>query len=311
MRARTVPPVCGRWAGHPQVRRAVWSPVTDSAEATARETGRQVRRAADSRWFEMTARAGFAGSGVVHLLIGYLVVLLGIGSAAGNSGAQGSQSGETDQSGALAQLAAVPGGVVLLWVVAVGTAALCLRLVVEAVVGGRTDTARSWLNRAKNAGKAVVYGVVAYSSASFALGAGRSSSGSTRGAAAKALATPGGVFLLLAAAAVAIAIGVGLVVIGVRRSYRKQLVTPPKAVERPLTVLAVTGYVAKGIAVTIVGVLVAVAAFRSDPQQASGLDAAFDAVKGVPGGGVLLVVIGIGFLAFGAYCFFRAKYARI
>ncbi|KQS09335.1 hypothetical protein ASG04_10815 [Curtobacterium sp. Leaf183] len=285
--------------------------MTDSAEATARETGRQVRRAADSRWFEMTARGGFVGSGVVHLLIGYLVILLGIGSAAGQSGGQGSQSGETDQSGALAQLAAVPGGVVLLWVVAVGTAALTIRLVVEAVVGGRTDTARSWLNRAKNAGKAIVYGVIAYSSASFALGAGKSSSGSTRGAAATALATPGGVFLLLAAAAVAIAIGIGLVVIGVRRSYRKQLVTPPKTVERPLTVLAVTGYVAKGIAVTIVGVLVAVAAFRSDPQQASGLDAAFDAVKGVPGGGVLLVVIGIGFLAFGAYSFLRAKYARI
>lgn len=285
--------------------------MTDSAEATARQTGRQVRRAADSRWFETTARAGFVGSGVVHLLIGYLAILLGIGSASGGSGSQGSQSGETDQSGALAQLAAVPGGVVLLWVVAVGTAALTIRLVVEAVVGGRTDTARSWLNRAKNAGKAVVYGVIAYSSAAFALGAGKSSSGSTRSAAAKALATPGGVFLLLAAAAVAIAIGIGLVVIGVRRSYRKQLVTPPKTVERPLTVLAVTGYVAKGIAVTIVGVLVAVAAFRSDPDQATGLDGAFDAVKAVPGGGVLLVVIGVGFLAFGAYSFLRAEYARI
>lgn len=285
--------------------------MTDSAEATARQTGRQVRRAADSRWFETTARAGFVGSGVVHLLIGYLAILLGVGSASGGSGSQGSQSGETDQSGALAQLAAVPGGVVLLWVVAVGTAALTIRLVVEAVVGGRTDTARSWLNRAKNAGKAVVYGVIAYSSASFALGAGTSSSGSTRGAAATALATPGGVFLLLAAAAVAIAIGIGLVVIGVRRSYRKQLVTPPKTVERPLTVLAVTGYVAKGVAVTIVGVLVAVAAFRSDPDQATGLDGAFDAVKAVPGGGVLLVVIGVGFLAFGAYSFLRAKYARI
>ncbi|WP_175470163.1 DUF1206 domain-containing protein [Curtobacterium sp. MCBA15_001] len=285
--------------------------MTDSAEATARETGRQVRRAADSRWFEVTARAGFVGSGVVHLLIGYLAVLLGIGTSAGGSGSQGSQSGETDQSGALAQLAAVPGGVVLLWVVAVGTAALTLRLVVEAVVGGRTDSARSWLNRGKNVAKAVVYGVIAYSSTSFALGAGRSSSGSTRSAAAKALATPGGVFLLLAVAAIAVAVGIGLVVIGVRRSYRKHLVTPPASVERPLTVLAVTGYVAKGIAVTIVGVLVAVAAFTSDPEQATGLDGAFEAVKAMPGGGVLLVVIGVGFLAFGVYSFFRAKYARI
>ncbi|MFJ3384558.1 MULTISPECIES: DUF1206 domain-containing protein [unclassified Curtobacterium] len=285
--------------------------MSDTAEEAARETGRQARRAADSRWFEVTARAGFVGSGVVHLLIGYLAILLGIGNAAAGSGSQGSQSGETDQSGALAQLAAVPGGVVLLWVVAVGTAALCIRLVVEAVVGGRTDSARAWLNRAKNAGKAVVYGVIAYSAGSYALGAGKSSSGSTRSLAAKTLATPGGVFVLLLAAGIAIAIGVGLVVIGLRRSYRKQLVTPPKAVERPLTVVAVVGYVAKGVAVTIVGVLIAVAAFRSDPDQATGLDGAFDALRSMPGGAVVLVAIGIGFLAFGVYSFVRAKYARI
>ncbi len=29
------------------------------------------------------------------------------------------------------------------------------------------------------------------------------------------------------------------------------------------------------------------------------------------GGGVLLVAIGIGFLAFGVYSFFRARYARL
>lgn len=285
--------------------------VSDRAGQAARETGRQAKRAADSRWFELTARGGFVGSGVVHLLIGYLAILLGIGTAASGSGSQGSESGETDQSGALAQLASVPGGVVLLWIVAVGTAALTVRLVVEVIVGGRTDDARAWLNRAKNAGKAVVYGVIAYSSASFALGAGKSSSGSTQGAAAKALATPGGVFLLLAAAAVAIAIGIGLVVIGLRRSYRKQLVTPPKSVERVVTVTAVSAYVAKGVAVTIVGVLIAVAAFRSDPKQVTGLDGAFDALRGMPGGGIVLVVVGIGFLAFGVYSFFRARYARL
>ncbi|WNY33383.1 hypothetical protein Q9Q99_14910 [Curtobacterium flaccumfaciens] len=53
--------------------------MSDTAEHAAKETGRQVRRAADSRWFEVTARAGFVGSGIVHLLIGYLAILLGIG----------------------------------------------------------------------------------------------------------------------------------------------------------------------------------------------------------------------------------------
>ncbi|KTR51628.1 hypothetical protein NS359_09650 [Curtobacterium oceanosedimentum] len=251
----------------------------------------------------MTARAGYVGSGVVHLLIGWLVVLLGFGNASSGS--------ETDQSGALEQLARVPGGVVLLWAVAVGTAALTLRLLLEAVVGGRSDSARGWAARAKDVGKAIVYGVVSYSAATFALGVGKSSSGSSRSAAARALATPGGVFLLLAAAAVAIAIGIGLVVIGCRRSFRKHIVRPPRSLDRPVTVLAVVGYVGKGLAVVVVGVLIAVAGFRSDPGQATGLDGAFDAVRQLPAGSALLVAIGVAFLAYGVWSFFRARFARL
>ncbi|WP_058730003.1 DUF1206 domain-containing protein [Curtobacterium oceanosedimentum] len=277
--------------------------MSDQAERAARETGRQARRVADSRWFELTARAGYVGSGVVHLLIGWLVVLLGFGNASSGS--------ETDQSGALEQLARVPGGVVLLWAVAVGTAALTLRLLLEAVVGGRSDSARGWAARAKDVGKAIVYGVVSYSAATFALGVGKSSSGSSRSAAARALATPGGVFLLLAAAAVAIAIGIGLVVIGCRRSFRKHIVRPPRSLDRPVTVLAVVGYVGKGLAVVVVGVLIAVAGFRSDPGQATGLDGAFDAVRQLPAGSVLLVAIGVAFLAYGVWSFFRARFARL
>ncbi|MCM3503677.1 DUF1206 domain-containing protein [Curtobacterium sp. ODYSSEY 48 V2] len=277
--------------------------MSDQAERAARETGRQAKRVADSRWFELTARAGYVGSGVVHLLIGYLVVLLGIGNASGGS--------ETDQSGALRQLAEVPGGVALLWVVAVGTAALALRLLLEAVVGGRSDSARGWAARAKDLGKAVVYGVVSYSAGSFALGAGTSSSGSTRSAAGQALATPGGVFLLIAVGAVAIAIGAALVVQGCRRSFWKQLVRPRQPLDRAVTVLGTVGYVGKGIAVAVVGVLIVVAGVRSDPDQATGLDGAFDALRDLPAGSVVLVAVGIGFLAYGVYSFFRARFARL
>ena len=65
------------------------------------------------------------------------------------------------------------------------------------------------------------------------------------------------------------------------------------------------------IAVAIVGVLIGVAGLQSDPDQATGLDGAFDAIRSMPGGVFVLVVIGIGFLAFGVYSFFRARYARL
>ncbi|KAB7753732.1 hypothetical protein MPHL43072_25045 [Mycolicibacterium phlei DSM 43072] len=57
-------------------------------------------RATDSDAFEYTARAGFAVSGVLHLLIGYLIVRIALGS--GSAGQSGSGQSGADQSGALA-----------------------------------------------------------------------------------------------------------------------------------------------------------------------------------------------------------------
>lgn len=117
--------------------------------------------------------------------------------------------------------------------------------------------------------------------------------------------------MLLLAGAIAVAVGIGLVVIGCRRSFRKHITRAPGQLDRAVTVLGVVGYVGKGIAVVVVGVLIAVAGLQSDPDQATGLDAAFEAVRRMPGGVVLLVAIGIGFVAFGVYSFFRARYARL
>lgn len=54
-----------------------------------------VNRATDSDAFEYAARAGFAASGVLHLLVGYIILQIALGSA--------------DQSGALAALAGQTG----------------------------------------------------------------------------------------------------------------------------------------------------------------------------------------------------------
>ncbi|WIB36292.1 DUF1206 domain-containing protein [Curtobacterium sp. MCJR17_043] len=286
--------------------------MTDAAQDAARETGRQARRAADSRWFETTARAGFVGSGVVHLLIGYLAVLLGVGNASAGSGAQGSESGDTDQSGALAQLASVPGGVVLLWLVAVGTAALAIRLLVEAVVGGRTDDARAWVNRGeeRRQGRGLrrhhllvrqlrgrrreeLLRVDDERRRDRARDAGRCRTPARRRRGRDR--HRGGTRRDRGAG------GPGRSTSGPSRN--------PSVDRWPCS--RPSGTSPRGVAVVIVGVLVAVAAFRSDPEQASGLDGAFDALRSMPGGSVVLVVVGLGFAAFGVYSFFRARYARI
>ncbi len=58
--------------------------------------------------FERFARGGYVVSGLLHLIIGYLAIRIALGVGGGTA----------DQSGALAALAAKPGGVVALWVAA-------------------------------------------------------------------------------------------------------------------------------------------------------------------------------------------------
>jgi len=87
-----------------------------------------VDRATNSAAFENAARIGYSVSGVLHLLIAYIVVRLAFGSGR-----------NADQSGALATLAAQPGGAVALWITAVGLAALALWRLAEAVVGSHAN----------------------------------------------------------------------------------------------------------------------------------------------------------------------------
>ncbi len=71
------------------------------------------------------------------------------------------------------------------------------------------------------------------------------------------------------------------------------------------------GYLAKGVALAVVGLLFVLAAARADPSQASGLDGALKTLGQQPGGPVILVAVGLGFVAYGLYSFARARYARM
>ena len=133
-------------------------------------------RATDSDAFEYTARAGFAVSGVLHILVAYIIAGIALGTG-----------GNADQSGALATLARQSGGALLLWVVAVGLVALGLWRIAEAIVGSKPgersgqarDDTPAW-KRAKSLGLAIVNFAIALSAARFAMGSGQQSSSRTR-----------------------------------------------------------------------------------------------------------------------------------
>ena len=245
------------------------------------------------------ARTGFAVNGLLHILIGGIALGVAFGSG-----------GSADQGGALGQLASNPGGVFVLWVITIGLWALGLFQVLEAFLVRGTDK-DAWVRRAKEGGKAVAYLAIGFSAFSVATGGGSDSAGQTQGLTAQLLATPGGVFLVVILGLGVIGIGVYFIVKGYKKKFLEDVALPAGKTGRTVTMLGRIGYIAKGIAIVVVGILFCVAAFTSDASEATGLDGALKALVALPLGVVILTVIALGLIAYGVYCFARAKYARL
>ncbi|MGV0716592.1 DUF1206 domain-containing protein [Mycolicibacterium sp. XJ662] len=261
-------------------------------------------RATNSDAFEYTARAGFAISGVLHLLVGYLILQIALGSG-----------GNADQSGALATLAQQSGGTVLLWVIAVGLVALGLWRVAEAIVGPRPgegsrrfqDDSPAW-KKAKSLGLAAVNFAIAFSAARFAMGSGQQSTQQNAGLSAQMMQSGWGKAVLIAVGLGLLGVGGYHVYEGVTKRFCKDL---RSSVGTGVTAIGMTGYAAKGLVLAGAGVLVIVATMQADPAKATGIDAAVKTLGQAPFGKFLLILAAIGIAAFGVYSFVRARSGRM
>ncbi len=262
------------------------------------------RSARHSTALQLLARAGYVASGVLHLLIGVLAVQLAFGSS----------SGSADQSGAFRQLAQAPGGAAILWVVTIGFAALALWQLLEALLGvPGTDSAKEVGARLKAAAKAVLYGVLAWTAAQFAVGGGSGGGGNQQESlTADVMKSTAGQWLVGAVGLVIVGVGVFHVVKGWRKKFLEDLQgTGGGAVGTAVVRLGQVGYVAKGLALAVLGGLFVAAAVTHDADKAGGLDDALHTIREQPFGTVLLVVTGVGIAAYGVYSFARARYARL
>ncbi|MCG2623336.1 DUF1206 domain-containing protein [Arthrobacter sp. I2-34] len=279
---------------------------TEGAEGRGMQAAREVsgaaERAKQSKAFQAVARCGWAANGLLHLLIGYIALRLAFGHA-----------GEADQSGAVGQLAATPGGVVLLWAGLAAGAALALWQVSEAVFGGRRFEGRDRLKyRVKSAGLAVVFALLAATFGSFALGGGTDSGEKTQDASTALMQAPAGAVLLFLVGAGIAAAGVFYVVKGARGKFRDDLrQLPAGTLGRAVTWTGTAGYIGKGLALVVLGILFAVAAVRHDPAQATGLDGALKGLRDQPFGDAALIVVALGLICYGLYLGARARYGKM
>jgi hypothetical protein len=250
----------------------------------------------------VVARAGFAVSGVLHLLIGLVAIRL----------ARGGQ-GQADVSGAVEELAAQPAGPLLLWSSFAACVALALWQASDAIFDFGHQPAKKKLgNKLRAAGLAVVYAGLAVTLASFARGTGKDQSRSTSDFTLALLQAPGGVVLLTAIGAAVAITGVVYGVRGFQQSFIKYLRMPSSDSARTaVKVLGVAGYAAKGIALLLVGLLVIIATITAHPEESTGLDGGLKGLREQPYGVYLLAAVGAGLICYGIFMVVRSKLAKM
>ena len=251
---------------------------------------------------EWLAKIGTAVYGVMYVVVGWLAVQIAFGDS----------SGKASGSGALREISQQPFGKLLLWVACAGFAALVVWKGCEAVAGhDDKDGGKRAAARVGSAAKALVFAVLAV--AAFQTVTGSSGGGKSQDSyTAQVMKWPFGPALVVAVGVAIAAYGLFSIYKGISDKWEKSLEAGGRTgdVGTAITVLARTGYSARGGAFIVIGGLFVWAGFTHDAKKSGGLDQALVTLRDAPFGQVLLVAVAIGLACFGAFNIAKAWYLR-
>lgn len=249
---------------------------------------------------EGMSRLALLGHGIYYLLLALLTSQLLTGGGNGE---------EASAQGAIAKVASQPFGQFLLAGLTIAFIAYALRrwkFLIE-----KDDTKK----QVKNALSGAVWTFLSFLAGSTllqGLGVTGGGSGSTSGTSitGKVLGMPGGQFLVGL-------IGLGIIAVAVyygRKASDQALGSELGELgldgRRAATVLGRVGYAGRSLAYGLVGLFVIRAAMNHDPEAGKGLDGALRTVQQASWGTWVLLLVTIGFAAFGAFRLLEARYAR-
>jgi hypothetical protein len=263
------------------------------------EAQRLGRRADNSEWTDRAVRVGMVAYGIVHLTIAWLGIQLALGD----------HSGSASRNGALKQLAQQPFGKVVVWVVAVGMFLLVLWKLLEAFIDFTLeDGAKKVAKPATNVFKAIVYGTLGVSAVHVATGS--KSKSKTTDYTAKLMDQPFGRWLVGLVGLAIIGYGVYLAYRGWSEKFLEHLDPEGRSGDtgKAYKLFGKLGYIAKGIAIGVIGVLFVYAAIDHSAKKSGGLDQALHKILQQPFGPVLLFAISVGIGCYGLFCFARARH---
>jgi len=261
------------------------------------------RLAGEHPGFVKLGRVGWLVKGIVYLVAGALALV--VAAKASGWSTTTSPGKEASPTGALETIAHMSGGAALMWLLAVGMFLYAAWRVITALLPGGHGT-MSWVKRAGYLVSAVIYSTFAATAVTLARSAHSDPNGNTKVTllSARLMAHSGGRILVGAAGVIAVAAGVYRIAKGVRNDVTDELSLAGMSSERRrLTVmLGRIGEIGRGLGIGFIGFFLLRAAVTYDANEATGLDGALRRLAAQPWGLVVVVVIGIGFVAYGVFC---------
>jgi len=247
---------------------------------------------------ENIARAGFLARGIVYILLGYFAFTTrGIA--------------EEGTGGVLAEIYDVPGGTILLGLIAIGLAGYGFFRLYDAIIGLEPQSA-GWKGQAVRIGhgaSGVAHFFLAATAAKLAMNSGQDAasqaSGSQQDAAATVLSLPfGSIFLAIVVA--------GFLFAALQQAkkawsgkFMAKLDADAPAIVEPV---GRVGYAARAIVFLLVGYMLVRASMFESAQEAGGVGEVFSQLSGF---GILYMLVAVGLLMFGIFSLVMARYRRI
>jgi hypothetical protein len=262
------------------------------------------RLASDHPAIVKFGRAGWFAKGIVYVVAGLLCLVIAA-KASGWSKAATAPNQEASPTGALKTIAQMSGGRLLMWVLAAGMLIYAAWRVVTALLPGGSD-AKAAVKRIGYLVSAAIYGTFALTAISLARSVAANPDGNAKvtSLSGRVMAHAGGRVVIGVIGAITIAVGLYRLVKGLQGDVTDELDLSSLSSERRrwTTRLGMVGEVGRGVGIGLIGFFLLRAAVTYDAAQATGLDGALRRLAIETWGLALVIVIGVGFFAYGLFC---------
>jgi hypothetical protein len=257
-------------------------------------------------------RIGWFAKGLVYAIAGYLA--LSVAAKASGWADPAAADQEASPTGAIKTVAASTGGTLLLWLLAIGMLLYAAWRVVSALLPGGTD-ADAMVHRIGYVVSAIVYSTFALSAIALARNSPAAQNGNTKvtDISSSIMSHTAGRLAIGVVGVIVIAVGLYRMSKGFKLDVTDELDLGgmSSARARWMKRLGAVGEVGRGVGIGLVGFFLVRSAVSYDANQATGLDGALRRLATESWGLLVVVIVGVGFAAYGIFCLATFTHRRL